>query len=78
MQVFFFREREVPGIGALEDILQVQDGQPSLKSNCLPGSANELAMQARFFGGQASVERMSEQGFDILVKRLSTDAQVRH
>ena len=33
MQVFFYREREVPGIGALEDILQVHDGQPSLKSN---------------------------------------------
>lgn len=78
MQVFFYREREVPGIGALEDILQVQDGQPSLKSNCLPGSAQELAQQARFFGGMATVEQMTEQGFDVLVKRLSTSSATRH
>ncbi|WP_041930396.1 hypothetical protein [Methylibium petroleiphilum] len=74
MQVIMYREREVPGVGALEDILLVTDGRGELKSNCVPGSAKALADQAVFFGRPSNAEKMSEQAFKILIDRLNSQA----
>lgn len=74
MQVIMYRERQVPGVGALEDIQPVKDGHGELKSNCVPGSAQALAEQAVFFGRPNNAEKMSEQGFMILIDRLNSQA----
>ena len=71
MQVLFYRKREVAGVGVLEDILSVTRGTPTLKANCLPGAAIAMVDQARFFGGQASAQEMTPEGFDQLVKRMN-------
>jgi hypothetical protein len=71
----FYRQREQQGVGTLEDILQVKDGQATLKANCVPGSAHQMRDEQAFFGGTASVEKLSSAAFDIILKRYDNPSE---
>lgn len=68
----FYCQREKPGVGPLEDILQVKDGKATLRANCVPGSARQMRDEQTFFGGPASAEQLSSDAFDIILKRYNT------
>lgn len=68
----FYRQVERPGVGQLEDIIEVQDGKASLRANCLPGSACQLRDEQMFFGVQASAELLSSEAFDIVLARYNS------
>lgn len=68
----YYRERDVANVGPLEDILEVKNGTVTLRSNCVPGDAEEIRRQASFFGAPAAAVKVSSAAFEILLSRYGS------